>query len=359
MTKLLFKSLPDDVVFDILTMLPVKSLIRFRCVSKFCNSTITSPIFFTKHLNLNKAKSLPNHNGYLLYTSHAITSDPDRELCAVVCNSDFTLTEISRFKIPFVYNMFGFCNGMFGFFKHIDYTIYLWNPTIKKSKILAAAGTTCSCFPTSFCSFTHGLAYDSQNNDYKILRIVSSNEWIGSKIVQEVEAEVYTLSTDSWRRVVISVGSLSGSILRTQENPCVFVNGALHSIAYTLEKNFILCFDVNDERFREIMLPDDYLDGFSPIFYCSEQLVVFKGSLALVDFGRIRDEESYICRIWVMGEYGVVNSWTKKIVPLETKYATGLVSLDPESLNEQNLGTKNPAKANFLESLVLLDGVNV
>ncbi len=60
-----------------------------------------------------------------------------------------------------------------------------------------------------------------------------------------------------------------------------------------------------------------------------------------------------------MGEYGVVNSWTKKFVPLETKYATGLVSLDPESLNEQNLGTKNPAKANFLESLVLLDGVNV
>jgi hypothetical protein len=34
------------------------------------------------------------------------------------------------------------------------------------------------------------------------------------------------------------------------------------------------------------MLPDNYLDGFSPIFYCSEQLVVFKGSLALIVFGR-------------------------------------------------------------------------
>jgi hypothetical protein len=42
-----------------------------------------------------------------------------------------------------------------------------------------------------------------------------------------------------------------------------------------------------------------------------------------------------------MREYGVVNSWTKKFVPLETKFGTGLISLDPASLNEQILGIKN------------------
>ena len=49
--------LPHDVVFDILSRLTVKSLMRFRWVSKSWNSIITDPIFITKHLNLNKAKS--------------------------------------------------------------------------------------------------------------------------------------------------------------------------------------------------------------------------------------------------------------------------------------------------------------
>jgi hypothetical protein len=43
------------------------------------------------------------------------------------------------------------------------------------------------------------------------------------------EASVYTLSTDSWRRVVIHVESLTRSIHSIQENPFLFLNGALHS----------------------------------------------------------------------------------------------------------------------------------
>ena len=40
-----YEILPDDVVFDILTRLSVKSLIRFKCVSKSWYATITSRIF--------------------------------------------------------------------------------------------------------------------------------------------------------------------------------------------------------------------------------------------------------------------------------------------------------------------------
>jgi hypothetical protein len=68
-----------------------------------------------------------------------------------------------------------------------------------------------------------------------------------------------------------------------------------------------LSFDVDIERFGEIMPPpQNYLDGF---------LTEFKGLLALVVSGQDQDEGK--CFIWVMREYGVVESWVKQIVPLQ------------------------------------------
>ena len=89
--------------------------------------------------------------------------------------------------------------------------------------------------------------------------------------VKPAEAEVYTLSTDSWRKVIISVDSLSGSeshgrVDYIEERRSTFFNGALHSIAYSGNHKFILSFDVNDGRFREIMLPQNYSDEVFPYF---------------------------------------------------------------------------------------------
>ena len=63
---------------------------------------------------------------------------------------------------------------------------------------------------------------------------------------------------------------------------CLFLNGALHFIAYSEYHKFILSFDVNDERFYEILLPQNYLDGFDGVY--RQCLTVFKGSLALIVF---------------------------------------------------------------------------
>ena len=134
------------------------------------------------------------------------------------------------------------------------------------------------------------------------------------------------MSTDSWSWVELQVDSLDigsvGPITRIAPSPHSFYNGALHFIATTSQGyKFILCFDIDDEEFpfREIKLPRNYSNGLSLKF---EQLVVFKGSLALIAFGpeNQNDEAELIevCRIWVISEYGLVDSsWTPTFsVPL-------------------------------------------
>ena len=371
---------PDDVVSDILTLLPVKSLIRFRCVSKPWNSIITNPDFINTHFDRAKSLSISNsNNGYLLYA--VIVNNYDQKLCIDVCNSDRTLTHISRFQMPISHvRGVGFCNGIFCLYNFLNRMLFLWNPSIRKFKMVAPAPTTRIHFIRS--SFTFGFAYHSQNNDFKILRMASYT-------LEPPAAEVYTLSTDSWREVELSgsgpniksIDSLNGDSWNGSL-PCLFVNGALHCIAETLDFNFILAFDVNDGKIREINLPPrNYLDRVNEHF---ERLAVFKGSLALIVFGEDIDEGIDICVIWVMREYGVVESWTKISVPvcwvdrffgctnndellIET-IGKFLLSFDPVSLNNYPLGIPNSISegqvswmnhtANFMESLVLLDGTN-
>ncbi|GMY19233.1 F-box/kelch-repeat protein At3g06240-like isoform X1 [Fagus crenata] len=361
------KQLSYDVVFDILTRLPVKSLVRFRCVSNSWNSIISSHFFINTHLD--RAKSLShnnnNNNGYLLDTSYNSSSPND--LCTVVYYSDRTLTEISMLQMPLSdVHMVDFCNGIFCLRNYETNELYLWNPSIRKLKMLSTIRLA-----HSGASYAIGLGYHSQNNDFKFLRIVYFE---GSK-ARPAEAEVYTLSTDSWRKFVISLEYEPniGSINRIDQLRCLFFNGALHSIVFTGEQKFILSFDVNDERFREIMLPQNYVDEKFEITF--DILAVFKGSLA--SFVCIEGEEvgdRDICYMWVMREYGVVESWTKINVPLHLvnmffgctdsgelliDINDSLVSYDTERQYVNNLGIEYPTLLSYttdlMENLVLLD----
>jgi F-box interacting protein len=353
--------LPYDVVFDILTRLPVKSIIRFSFVSKSWNSILTSPDFINTHLD--RAKSSLSHNnnnnnGFLLY----IHKSYYKHLCTVLCNSDHTFTEISKLKIPFSdISVVDFCNGMFCLKNFENHELYLWNPSIRKFKILT---------PHYFARLVaYGLGFHSQNKDFKILRILCDNKMS--------EAEIYTLSTDSWRRVVISMESEPniGSINLIDTSPCLFFKGALHSIAFSWNHRFILSFDVNAETFRQIMVPRNYFNENISLNF--ESLVVFKGSLAVFVCVEDLDGDGDICYLWVMREYGVVESWTKISVPINfvqklfgctdngelliNTTNRGLVSYDPESLNENYLGIQSSPwlsyTAGLIESLVLLDQV--
>ena len=151
----------------------------------------------------------------------------------------------------------------------INYIIYLWNPSIQKFKKLPTSLTSYLIKPhkSAILAFVW-VAYHSLNNNYKIVKIRCLHDSLSIKEVQSFKAKVYSLSTNSWRRLE-QPESLRWKFFniyfsfKDWRNP-LFINGALHWIVYAHDDNgwypFIISFDVNDEKFHSIVLPENGID---------------------------------------------------------------------------------------------------
>ena len=401
--------LPHDIVLNILANLPVKSVLRFRYVSKTWDSSITTPSFISTHLNLNNNN---NNLAYLInFASTPIgshfnnTTTFNSTIQSFIGGYDPTFNRISEYPIPSGFPLSYYytadsCNGLVCFTNHEYHptntgAIYLWNPSIRKLKRLPGFSQT------QYHWFSTGFAYQSNTNDYKVVKI--SQMHVDDDGI-ETEAEVYTLSSNSWRRVVISLtNSVCG--LLPNNRTATFVSGALHWLGYVYEdasRYMILSFDVNNDKFGEIAFSHVQQQQLLPqgVMAKLNRLMVFKGKLGFITLGFLRfdhtNEDEYndfmrshtphSCFIWVMGEYGVHESWSKlffvqfenvfsvrffgctsrgellvikKLNPKSnTERRFTVVSLDLETSREKDLGFQNVPyiATTFMESLVLLDG---
>uniref|UniRef100_A0A7N2MYJ5 F-box domain-containing protein n=1 Tax=Quercus lobata TaxID=97700 RepID=A0A7N2MYJ5_QUELO len=399
--------LPHDIVLNILANLPVKSILRFRCVSKTWDSSITTPSFISTHLNLN------NNNNLAYLISFASTTIDSRIIPSFIGGYDPTFNRISKYPIPSCfhssYDSYSFtadsCNGLVCFtqygYHHPNITgaIYLWNPSIRKQKRLPGFSLTRSL------RFSTGFAYQSNTNDYKVVKISQMRVGVDYDAIEN-DAEVYTLSSNSWRRVEISLPkTILG--LPPDDRAATFVSGALHWLGNDREaapNYMILSFDVNNDKFGEIALPHvQQQQQLLPqgVMARLNRLMAFKGKLAFITLGYLtfdhanedeyndfmRSHTPHSCFIWVMGEYGVHESWSKlffvqfenvvsvrffgctsrgELLVIKKPSAESnperwwptVVSLDLETLHEKDLGFQKVPDivANFMESLVLLDG---
>ena len=136
--------LPHDVVLNILARLPVKSLLRFRCVCKLWDSSITSPNFISTHLSIVNNSNDDDH-AYLIQTCIKYFSCKIPRICKVLC-CDRTFDSLFEYSVPSVFDLYlsemvGSCNGLVclaqrGKHSTASDAIYLWNPSIRKFKRL-------------------------------------------------------------------------------------------------------------------------------------------------------------------------------------------------------------------------------
>ncbi|KAM7503276.1 hypothetical protein LguiB_002180 [Lonicera macranthoides] len=333
--------IPQELVLQILSWLPPKSLLRFSVPNCITN---------TRKL-----------------IRHCTISPLSKDVYSVhFDNRSFDLDYAVEIDFPFnnkrYYEIVGSCNGLICLSDDVrgyTNTIILWNPAIRRKLTLPLPQGVLKNLGSYM--FVLGFGFDCEADDYKILRL--SYRKCGDMVIVPPLVEVYTVKTGAWRSIsapapqfiiagyygrqasvngfytvyrrqayVNGVFTVYTGIGRGISAPTplfnisgyygrqAYVNGAAHWVAYPpnyrCTRSLILSFDMCNEIFREIMLPR-CLVGESAWYM---EVVVIQDSLAVVEYDKSLNMRS----VWVMKEYGVVESWTK-LYNIDTEVGLGIM----------------------------------
>ncbi|XP_028755881.1 putative F-box protein At3g10430 [Neltuma alba] len=288
--------LPQEIVTNILKRLPVKSLIRLRCVCKEWKNLIKTPSFIADHLQHHRDK-----NPLLIW--HRCEGPRRRRLQML----DYKLRVLEVLPSPLVSKMatiVGSSNGLLCLICYHKFPslpfLLLWNPATREAREVPQPVNSIND------DFGVGFGFSPSVNDYKI--VISGTTWfLGDK---DIRVEVYSLSTRSWKE--IKAWNFGGVRFYL---PPVNANGAIFWFAYTPVRKgghydwIIISFDMAMEVFSLIPLPA-LLD-----FGSLETLAVYENKLAILSRAVIGNYESFVIDLWVMEE-GTVESgerwdWSK------------------------------------------------
>ncbi|EXC20033.1 F-box/kelch-repeat protein [Morus notabilis] len=318
--------IPEELVEEILVRLPPKSLMRFKCVCKSWYALITDPSFANKHLRfgIDNSKKSSSVSLFLSWTrqelsldhifNHRFYGDLDKVFSLVsVCDEDDSNNShlpcvVQEINLPptLKHDTDSFinshCNGIICWFNRSGFCgeIFLCNPSLNEFKLLHTPSLLPEFWPSGF-----GFGYDARANDYKFVKLFrSAYNPIASR------ALVYTLGIDSWKEIKMD---LKGKFCLADAKG-VYCRGVYYWVnkAVPGREDMILSFDMSDEVFHTIALPDciKRVDGQSP-----KRLALWNESLVLF-FTPANSWFSTSFEMWVMadnvgGVEGV--TWTKHL----------------------------------------------
>ena len=307
--------LPIELIIQILLRLPVKSLIRFKCVCKSWFSLISHSDFTNSHFQLTSAahiRRIQLITPYFVSLSIDIESSlSDDNACYspdisfLIDDDDYysssssDLDDLSPPKSFFKLDFKGSCRGFI--LLNCYSSLRIWNPSTGFHKRIPF--TTIDCNPDA--NYFYGFGYDESRDDYLVLSM--SYESTPSSDGNLSHLGIFSLRANVWSE--IEGGKLlpysQDSILNLVES---LSNGAIHWLAYRddISIRVIVAFHLVERKLLELRLPNDVVYGPSSVY----ELWVYKGCLALWDLS----SDKGAVEIWVMEKYNVQSSWTKTLV---------------------------------------------
>ncbi|KAA8532616.1 hypothetical protein F0562_032568 [Nyssa sinensis] len=324
--------IPDDILIMILVQLPAKILVRFKSVCRSWHTLIGDPFFIKAHLMRSEIKLNNSGHFLLMYNQYYF-----RQGVYTLCSPGTSAKVFVNFNFPFndkepeCLRVAGSCNGLLCLVTPWLYNttnIYLWNPSIKECRTIPNPPFSHHFQRDFFYGFGFGLSSIVDDiDDYKVVKTTYINE-----PDKRSEVEVYSLRKNSWK----SIGDAFPSrVYRVYCRPVV-VNGSVHWSTVTENDTItgnvnlpIVLFDMAGEVFREIALPDSV-----------PPKAIILGTLGRsLSFFTSLPYPSGEYEIWVMKEYGVVESWTKLYVTRS----------DPDMMGMMPLGIMDSGEALFQE----------
>ncbi|XP_057516265.1 F-box protein CPR1-like isoform X2 [Amaranthus tricolor] len=303
-------ALPKEIITEILSRLPVKSLLRFTSVCKSWYFLIKNPNFAKLHLN---QSLISQSNRHLILFHHSL----------YFSQIDLDSNHLSFLKInhPLDHQktiVLGSCNGVTCISNFSKSEFFLFNPLTKSHRKLPSIPIQ---DPKDEVIF--GFGYDSKNDDYKVLRMLEGYNYKTDEIFYN-EAKVYSLNNHSWKTVdalpyYLFYKNFYGALVNENLHYSVLVEQILDS-----EYMSIARFDLQTERFSLMSYP---IDIYGDIFKSGLMLVLgqLDGCLCLmvnyqtIDLGGLlplptNEVQGPLLKrvdLWVMKEYGKEDSWVR------------------------------------------------
>ncbi|KAK9715358.1 hypothetical protein RND81_06G159600 [Saponaria officinalis] len=261
--------LPLEIITNILSRLPSKSLCRFKCVSKQWNSQISSPNFINLYLTQTLiSDNYPN----LIIAQFSLSSTPISD----VLNPNFHFTELNHplkrlcrtqdfsYYDPKVHpQILGSCNGIVCIAVYDKSSIFLYNPCIKTHRLIPHflpsddTNPLLEITPGYINVVVFGFGYDSRSDDYKMMRMIEARM---RNMVSYRESSVYSMRDDSWKLLIDETNTMEYIL---QNGMGVLSNEVLHFVvAGPNYKPLIKCYNLCNETFSFVNLPN-YNENFS------------------------------------------------------------------------------------------------
>lgn len=231
-------NLPYEIVFDILSRLPVKSLCRFKSVSKTWLAQITDPQFVKSHLN----QSMKYNSNHKLIIAPEWGHSSESFYSIDYQAPDHPVVELEM-PCKSGVKICGSLNGVI--LLDIDDELCLWNPSVRIYQKFSQPKR-----PDARSDIIYGLGYDSVSDDFKVVAAffpVSE----GTSVVH-----VFSSKLRSWKRIGVFPYCIylygPGCVLNWA--PHWFVSGITDMYLH------IVCFDVTEEKFKEVPKPIDEIE---------------------------------------------------------------------------------------------------
>ncbi|GLT96490.1 hypothetical protein SLE2022_141060 [Rubroshorea leprosula] len=287
--------LPREILLEILSRLPITSLIHFKATSHAGYDLIADPRLPPMFRN-----RLSNSNPYLILSKYDFLALPPCQLYFVDsedCSGRVTKMDPPRHSE--VNNLVGSCNGLLclsiiGGSSESD-SLLIYNPFVGDAVRVPPANR----FPNQ--SEVFGFGFHPRTGEFKVVRI----GWYPALDVEEVDDEsmvqVFTVGTTEWRKKGAPPPQLR------DEPPEALVEGSLHWVTDVGMGGAgiifgIISFELADEVFQEI--PHPPCQRFESRHYT---LSVLNGCLSAAT---LVDDLHF--DIWVMKQHRVKESWVKQ-----------------------------------------------
>jgi len=301
-----------DLIAEVLSFLPVKSLVQLKSVSKSWNNIISHPTFIKKHLkrsSQNPQFTLLSFTSVVPISVHRLLENPSNLI---------TLTNDRYYWLKYNRVIVGSCNGLLCLLgdssrkasNNQNYRIIwfrFWNPSIRTiSEKLGSFDDFSNLLP---CSFHFAFGYDNSTDTYKVVALRDGD---GEAKVKRITVRVFSLGDNVWRDIE-NFPMVPFNFRCMEENCGIYVSNSLNWLAlggdtafddfyHRIEKFFIVSLDMRKETYTMMLPPHEFdqVPSVKPTISVLMDCLCFS-----YDF-----EKTHFV-IWKMTEFGVEKSWAQ------------------------------------------------